>query len=127
VGLGLGLGQGGKNGERRVANWRSKGRFVEHETNGLPVTRRLLTNRLDENPGATNRTTAGRLRRDADAFDAEPRDGVLDRRKGDARVDEGAENHVPASAGEWIEDGDAGQMEDLFLANAVVGLPGSRV
>ena len=78
VGLRLGRGKGCKDGERRVADGRRQGRFLEEEPDGPPVARRLLADRLDENPRAANRTGTCRLRRDMDALDAESRDGVLD-------------------------------------------------
>ena len=113
VRLRLGRGEGRKDGERRVADGRRQGRFLEQETDGPPIARRLLADRLDENPRAANRAGTCRPRRDTDALDAEPRNGVLDGRQGNARVDQGAEDHVSAGAGERIEDGDTGQADFL--------------
>jgi hypothetical protein len=58
----------------------------------------LLDERLDENACAANRAGTCRPRRDTDALDPELRNGILDRRQGNARVDESPEDHVPAGA-----------------------------
>ena len=77
----LGRGEGGKDLERRVADGRRQSRFLQQETDSLPITRRLLAGWLDDNPRAADGAAAGRSRRDTDALDAESRDGVLDRRQ----------------------------------------------
>ena len=55
VGLRLGRGEGGKDGESSVADGRRQGRFLKQKANGVPVTRRLLTERVDQDSRAANR------------------------------------------------------------------------
>jgi hypothetical protein len=61
VDLRFGRGEGGKDGERRIADGRRQGRSFEHVTNGPPVARWLLTNMFDDNSRAANGAAAGRL------------------------------------------------------------------
>ena len=110
VGLCLGRGEGGK--RRRAPR---RGRAASGQ---IPRARRRMVRQSRDGCSPVGSTTtrvpriaplAGRLRGDADALDAEPRDGVPDRRQGNAGVDKGAEDHVPTGARERIEDGDARQ------------------
>ena len=127
VGLRLGRGEGGKDGERRVADGRRQGRSSSKSTNGPPVARWLLVGSLDDHSRAANRAAAGWLRRDTDALDPKPRDGVPDRSQGNAGIDQGAKDHVSAGARKRIEDGDARQEKTLLRVNAAGALPGPRV